>query len=88
MTLIESSACGTPVIGSNIYGLKDSFIDNKSGLSFELNNEKDLASKIKILLYDEEKYINLKNFGIKRVKDDFNKYEIEQEFNKFISNYI
>ena len=88
MTLIESSACGTPVIGSNIYGLKDSFIDKKSGLSFELNNAKDLASKIKILLYDEEKYNYFKNFGIKRVKDDFDKYKIEQEFNRFISNYI
>ena len=88
MTLIESSACGTPVIGSNIYGLKDSFIDRKSGLSFELNNAKDLASKIKILLYDEEKYNYFKNFGIKRVKDDFDKYKIEQEFNRFISNYI
>ncbi len=88
MTLIESSACGTPVIGSNIYGLKDSFIDNLSGLSFELNNEEDLALKIKILLYDSVKYNNFKNFGIKRVREDFDKNKIEKEFNKFISNYI
>ncbi len=88
MTLIESSACGTPVIGSNIYGLKDSFIDNLSGLSFELNNEEDLASKIKILLYDSVKYNNFKNFGIKRAREDFDKHKIEKEFNKFISNYL
>ena len=86
MTLIESSACGTPVIGSNIYGLKDSFIDKKSGLSFELNNAKDLASKIKILLYDEEKY-NYFKLWYQKVKDDFDN-KIEQEFNRFISNYI
>ena len=88
MSLIESSACGTPVIGSNIYGLKDSFINNKSGLSFELNNEEDLALKIKILLNDKKKYKNFKNFGIARVRNDFDKYEIEREFYKFITNYL
>ena len=59
-----------------------------SGLSFELNNEEDLALKIKILLYDSVKYNNFKNFGIKRVREDFDKNKIEKEFNKFISNYI
>ena len=53
---------------SNIYGLKDSFIENKSGLSFELNNAKDLASKIKILLYDEEKYNDFKILVSKELK--------------------
>ena len=34
MSLLESSACGTPVIGSDIYGLKDTVINNYNGLLF------------------------------------------------------
>jgi glycosyltransferase involved in cell wall biosynthesis len=35
ITVIESNACGTPVIASNVPGLKDSVVDKKTGLLVE-----------------------------------------------------
>ena len=43
---IEALACGVPVIGSNIYPLKDYIFDNNNGFLFEIGNENDLADKI------------------------------------------
>ncbi len=46
MTVIESNACGTPTIGSNVPGLVDSIKDNYSGFLFTLFNHDELARKI------------------------------------------
>jgi len=46
LTVIESNACGTPVIASNVPGLKDSVIHNKTGLLFEFGNSQGLADNI------------------------------------------
>ena len=88
MTLIESSACGTPVVGSDIYGLKDSFEDGMSGFSFKVDDINDLALKIKMLLNDKQKYNNFRDYGINRSNELFNKEKIEIEFKKFISNCL
>ena len=88
MSLIESSACGTPVIGSNIYGLKDAFVDNYTGLTFELNNYEDLAKKIKILLHDKKKYRDLKLNGLQRTKEMYNREYVEKEFYTFITKFL
>lgn len=50
ITNIEANACGTPVIGSNVNGIKDSIIDGKTGLLFKYGDEKELAEKINLLL--------------------------------------
>lgn len=88
MSIIESSACGTPVIGSNIYGLKDAFLDNYTGLSFKLNNYLDIAEKIKILLYDNKKYNLLKKNGFQRTKELYNKKIVEDNFSNFIKSFL
>ena len=46
LTVIEANACGTPVIASNVPGLKDSVVHEKTGLLFEFGNSRELAEKI------------------------------------------
>ncbi|OGG29963.1 hypothetical protein A2971_04390 [Candidatus Gottesmanbacteria bacterium RIFCSPLOWO2_01_FULL_46_21] len=38
LTVIEANACGTPVIASNVYGLRDSVVDEKTGLLVQPRN--------------------------------------------------
>jgi glycosyltransferase involved in cell wall biosynthesis len=46
LTNVEANACGTPVIASNVPGLKDSVVDGKTGLLFRYGDIEDLAKKI------------------------------------------
>lgn len=50
ITNVESQACGTPVIGSNVNGIKDSVVNGKTGLLFEYGNDIELADKIQYLI--------------------------------------
>ncbi len=56
---IESNALSTPVISSNVMGLKDSVKDNFSGLLYEYGNIEELSEKILFLLNNKK---ILKNF--------------------------
>jgi len=47
---IEANWFGTPVVGSNVGGIKDSVIDGKTGLLFEYGNIHDFAVKIKKII--------------------------------------
>jgi glycosyltransferase involved in cell wall biosynthesis len=51
---IEASQFGTPVIGSDVSGIKDSVVDGKTGLLFEYGNHVELANKIKYLLLNKD----------------------------------
>ncbi|MCK4545199.1 glycosyltransferase family 4 protein, partial [candidate division WOR-3 bacterium] len=53
---IEANACGTPVVASNVPGLRDSVNIGRSGLLYEYGNLKDLADKVIYLLKDRERY--------------------------------
>ena len=55
ITVIESNAAGTPVVGSNVQGLRDSIVDGKTGLLAEPGSSADLAEKIISLLKDRER---------------------------------
>lgn len=57
ITVIEANACGTPVIASNVPGLRDSVVKNKTGLLFK---DPDSLSKLMIkLIRDKKLYKNL-----------------------------
>jgi glycosyltransferase involved in cell wall biosynthesis len=55
ITVIESNAAGTPVVGSNVQGLRDSIVDGKTGILAEPGDSADLAQKIISLLKDRER---------------------------------
>ena len=50
---IEAAACGKTVIGTNIPGLQDAIISEKTGLLIEPNNADVLADAMQTLLQDE-----------------------------------
>ncbi len=52
LTNIEANACGTPVVASNVPGLRDSVLDGKTGLLFKYGDVRDLAEKLSRILTD------------------------------------
>jgi glycosyltransferase involved in cell wall biosynthesis len=54
LTVIESNACGTTVIGSNVPGLRDAIKDGETGLLYQYGNIKELSEKILLLINDED----------------------------------
>jgi glycosyltransferase involved in cell wall biosynthesis len=62
---IESNYFGTPVIGSNVSGIKDSVIDGKTGLLFEYGNSQDLSEKIMKLINNEKLRIRMQKNAVK-----------------------
>ncbi len=78
---IEANYCGTPVIGSNVAGIKDSVLENKSGLLFEYNNVGDLANKIKEIIKNKKLRDNLS----KESKKWANKFSWEKSFKDYES---
>ncbi|MEO0288658.1 MAG: glycosyltransferase family 4 protein [candidate division WOR-3 bacterium] len=66
---IEANALGTPVISSNVLGLKDSVKDGFSGLLYEYGNIEQLAEKILTLLKNREKLKQMENDAKKWAKN-------------------
>jgi glycosyltransferase involved in cell wall biosynthesis len=54
LTVLEANACGTPVIASNVQGLRDAVRDNETGLLYTYGDVNDLSSKIRMLLTDHQ----------------------------------
>jgi galacturonosyltransferase len=80
--LLESAASGRPVIASNIPGCKETFVENKSGLSFILKDQESLNQTI-------EKFIKLpyeykKQMGIAGRDKMVKEFSRENVVNKYI----
>ena len=48
-SILETFACGKPVIGSKVGGIPELVKDNKTGLTFEIGNSSELSARIKYL---------------------------------------
>jgi len=57
---LESIACGTPVIGSNIGGIPE-YINKNNGLLFDPNEPKELASIVSTILSDQKVIFSFNN---------------------------
>lgn len=55
MSVIESLACATPVIGSWVGGIVEQISDFENGLLFEMGNAADLANKMRFMRDNPEK---------------------------------
>ncbi len=65
ITNIEANMCGTPVIASDVDGLKDSVIDGKTGILVPVNNINSLAKAVIDLIEDDVYRTYLTNNAIK-----------------------
>lgn len=65
--ILESLACGTPVIGFNTGGIPDIVVNDLNGFVAKNRNEKDLAEKITLLIESKDKLkelsINARSFA-------------------------
>lgn len=71
ITPLESMACGTPVIGSNVGGIKYSVEDGKCGFLVPPNEPNALAIKIYELLQDDKLRKSMRENGLRRVNAAF-----------------
>ncbi|EOR92953.1 Glycosyl transferase, group 1 [Arcticibacter svalbardensis MN12-7] len=71
ITPLEAMACGTPVIGSNVGGIKYSVEDGKTGFLVPPDKPEELAIKIKWLLSDRDLMRTMKLNSIHRVNAMF-----------------
>lgn len=59
LVLIEAMACGKPVVATDMPGIKEVVLDEKTGFLCEPFDSKGLAEKIRIILDDENKRKNM-----------------------------
>ncbi len=71
ITPLEAMACGTPVIGSNVGGIKFTVEDGKTGFLVPPNNPAALALKVKTLVNNPLLLKEMKLASIQRVKKHF-----------------
>ena len=71
ITPLEAMACGTPVIGANVGGIKHSVADGKTGFLVPPNNPAALADKAATLLNDERLLSQMKLNALERVNSKF-----------------
>lgn len=71
ITPLESMACGTPVVGADVGGVKFSVDNGKTGVLVPPKNPEILANKIYELLEDKETLRQMRLNAIKRVNSMF-----------------
>ncbi len=71
ITPLEAMACGTPVIGANVGGIKYSVADGKTGFLVPPNNPDALAEKIEQALSCEQSLLDMSENCIQRVNKLF-----------------
>jgi glycosyltransferase involved in cell wall biosynthesis len=82
--IVESYACGVPVIASRLGAVAELVEDQKTGLHFEAFNSDDLAEKIKILMNDS---VLCARMGEEARKVFVEKYTAEKNYQQLKSIY-
>jgi len=86
--VIEAASCGTPALCSNIYGLHDAIIDNKTGFFHEVGSIDDIKKKMLYIIKNKKL---VKNYGIsarKKILTDFEQSVITKKLLNFINSNI
>lgn len=65
ITTIEANACATPVIGSDVPGLRDSIVHGETGELVPYGNAATLSDRIKTYLADEPRRVTTENKALK-----------------------
>ncbi len=71
LVLLEAMACSTPVITSNLPGVRSVFKNGKQGLLVKPNDVDDLVEKIKIILCDKRLAETMGRAGRELVEDKY-----------------
>ena len=82
--LMEASACGRPVIATNVPGCKDAVINKKTGLLIPPKNYIALAKAIKLLCSNKEK---MKKMGIRARQHAVKNFDVRNIVSQHLSIY-
>ncbi|WP_419802754.1 glycosyltransferase [Mucilaginibacter sp.] len=78
ITPLEAMACGTPVVGANVGGIKHSIADGKTGFLVPPNNPDALAQKIFELISNKKLLNDMRDNAIRRVNALFTWHKISE----------
>jgi D-inositol-3-phosphate glycosyltransferase len=81
ITPLEAMACGTPVIGSNVGGIKYSVKDGETGLLVSPHNPNELAGAVSDLLNDPGRLNEMSKNAIDRVNEHFTWATVARQVN-------
>ena len=85
-TVIEAMSVKTCVLGANNTGIKETILDNESGLLFETGNSKDLALKLKFIFQQNEERNKIAENGYNRFMNKYEtSYAVTRDYNFFKS---
>lgn len=88
LSIIEASACEKAIICSDTYGLKDTIIDNKTGLRHETSNIDSIFEKMQLLVENPDLRIELGVNGRAYVKDNFSKEIITKLWFQYLKDLL
>lgn len=87
-SIIEASALEKPVICSNIYGLKYTCIDNKTGLKHKVKSVKSLLRKMKFAINEPEIMKQMGKKGRVYVNKKFPERKVLEKWNEFYEKFV
>jgi len=88
VVLLEAMACGVPVIGTNVGGIRDIIKDGKTGLLVRQKDPYDLAKKIIQLFSDERLKIKIVENGFKLIEKKFTWDVVSDRFIQIYTDVI
>ncbi len=80
LTLLEAQLMEKPVIATNVGGISELMMDNKTGFLINKGDHLTLTDKINILLSDENKRKSIGKAGKDFVKDNFSWEKVAKDF--------
>ena len=86
--IIEAAACGIPAIGSRIYGLTDSIVNEETGFLVDMNNINALTDKMILLGSDDTLRKRLGDMAMKRAHSLYNQEIVVQGLLDFIEGEL
>lgn len=82
--VIEAAAMGIPTIGSDIYGLNDAIINNKTGILHKVKDIQDMEKKYSELIENHFKIVELGNNAKQMAYKDFVDVDLSEALGEFI----
>jgi len=88
MTILEVYACGKPVIGSKVGGLRDLVADGETGLLVDVGDVDQLAKAILSLLNNEMDIEEMGSIGRQYVKSNFSIEKVAEKLEKVYKEVV
>jgi glycosyltransferase involved in cell wall biosynthesis len=86
-SFIEALAAGLPIIGTPVGGITDIIEDGKTGLFAKVDDDKDLAQKIQLLLRDDNLSQSIVYEGRRMIEDKFSWNVLAAKYGDIFEKY-